>query len=203
MRFGAVICAAGGGTRMGQNKALCRLCGDETFLSSIVSSIRSVDMTAPIAVVVGAQAEEVKTRHRELSAQAPLIWVENTAWQSTHMLDSLMLGISAIPRGHTILHWPVDCIGIMPGDIVKLLTAEDTPFAVLSFRGTPGHPLRIGAQKADWLRDHAASFDTLKSIIHGDRRIFVESDTHALMNCNDPGVLERFRAEYRRDRSEF
>ena len=42
MRFEAVICAAGGGTRMGKNKALCQLSSDETFLSSIVSSIRSI-----------------------------------------------------------------------------------------------------------------------------------------------------------------
>lgn len=200
MRFGAVICAAGGGTRMGQNKALCRISDDETFLSSIVSSIRSVAMTAPVAVVIGAQAEEVRARHRFLSQQTPLVWVENASWATTHMLDSLMLGISAIPKNHAILHWPVDCIGILPADIIRLLNAEDSPFAVLSFHGIPGHPLRISASKSDWLRDHASSFDSLKSVIRGDRRVFVESDTHALMNCNDPQKLGRFRLEYAKEK---
>ena len=98
MRFEAVICAAGGGTRMGKNKALCQLSSDETFLSSIVSSIRSISHDAPIAVVIGAQAEEVKSIHRSLCDDPNLFWVENLSWQSTHMLDSLMLGLYALPR---------------------------------------------------------------------------------------------------------
>ena len=108
MRFEAVICAAGGGTRMGKNKALCQLSSDETFLSSIVSSIRSISHDAPIAVVIGAQAEEVKSIHRSLCDDPNLFWVENLSWQSTHMLDSLMLGLYALPRHCIALHWPVD-----------------------------------------------------------------------------------------------
>lgn len=189
MRFEAVICAAGGGTRMGKNKALCQLSSDETFLSSIVSSIRSISHDAPIAVVIGAQAEEVKSIHRSLCDDPNLFWVENLSWQSTHMLDSFMLGLYALPRHCIALHWPVDCIGIAPADIARLIEAPDAPFAVLSFQGTPGHPLRISANKADWMRDNAASFQSLKQIIHDDKRIFVESNTFAIVNCNDPNRL--------------
>lgn len=194
MRFGAVICAAGGGTRMGQNKALCRLSANETFLSSIVSSIRRVDRVAPIAVVVGAQAERVIDAHKDLDVS----WIENRNWETTHMLDSLMLGISAIEPGHDILHWPVDCIGILPSDIEMLLHVPTASLAVLSFRGVPGHPLRLSASKADWLRQHAAEFSSLKEVIHSDARVFVESQTYALMNCNTPEMLADFLA-HRKD----
>ena len=76
-----------------------------------------------------------------------------------------------------------------PADIARLIEAPDAPFAVLSFQGTPGHPLRISANKADWMRDNAASFQSLKQIIHDDKRIFVESNTFAIVNCNDPNRL--------------
>lgn len=198
MRFEAVICAAGGGTRMGQNKALCRLSDGKTFLSSIVSSIRAISLDAPIAVVVGAQAEEVQSVHRSLDDDPFVQWVKNDRWQSTHMLDSLLLGLRALPRHRAALHWPVDCVGISPVDVVRLLNAPDAPFAVLSFRGIAGHPLRISSQKADWMRDSDPSFSSLKKIVHAEKRLLVDSDSFAMTNCNDPeqlASLQKKRAE--------
>ena len=121
MRFATVICAAGGGSRMGQPKALCRLGSDETFLSSIVSSIQSVGLPSQIIVVVGAESRQIIQSHASLA----VTWVENQAWASTHMLDSLLCGLRAIQTSCPcpVLHWPVDCIGVRSVDVRHLLEA--------------------------------------------------------------------------------
>ncbi|GEM_PF-2338606 len=187
----AVICAAGAGTRMGHNKALCRLPLSGTFLSSIVHTLQAANVTQ-IAVVIGAQANEVMQTHLDLNVQ----WVFNPQWTDTFMLESLTCGIRACPPEWGIIHWPVDCIGVHPQDLIRLLNAPPAPFAALSFNGKCGHPLRIAPEKATILRNGNHDFASLRDFFLSDACTCIEADHPALMNCNDPQSLADFIATH-------
>ena len=190
MRFATVICAAGGGSRMGQPKALCRLGSDETFLSSIVSSIQSVGLPSQIIVVVGAESRQIIQSHASLA----VTWVENQAWASTHMLDSLLCGLRAIQTSCPcpVLHWPVDCLGVRSVDVRHLLEAPDAPFCALAHHGVPGHPVRISSDTVSWLLEHAHRYQSLRDILAHRSCSYVEAPKEVLTNCNDPNSLSDF-----------
>ncbi|MBO4350302.1 MAG: NTP transferase domain-containing protein [Proteobacteria bacterium] len=188
----AVICAAGAGTRMGHNKALCRLPHSGTFLSSIVNTLQAAEVTQ-IVVVIGAQANEVIQAHPDLHVN----WVVNPLWANTFMLESLTCGIQHTPKECNIIHWPVDCVGVHLQDLQKLLTSPLlTPFAALSFHGKSGHPLRIAPQAADILRSGNHTFHSLREFFHSGECTYIEADQDALMNCNDPQRLADFIATH-------
>ena len=189
MKCAAVICAAGAGARMGKNKALCAI-ESETFLSSIVRVLQSMvaPPVSPIVVVTGSQSELVQQTHHSLD----VVWAHNPDWQSTHMLESLTCGLQFVPTGNHVLHWPVDCIGIDRDDLCKLLNAPPEQFAVLSFGGKPGHPMRILAEQADILRSGQHHFTSLHDAFEDYPRLLIEASHTALMNCNDPQSLKDF-----------
>ena len=176
---------------MGQNKALCKLSPSETFLSSIVHTLTKACVDK-IIVVIGAQAESVQNCHAQLDVQ----WVINPDWKNTYMLESLTCGIRACPPGCSIIHWPVDCVGVHPRDLIRLLEAPPAPFAALSFNGKCGHPLRIAPEKATILRNGNHDFASLRDFFHSDACTCIEADYPALMNCNDPQSLADFIATH-------
>lgn len=190
MIYSAVICAAGGGTRMGKNKALCRLSSGETFLSSIVSLLRRVDSDMFIAVVVGAQIDLVRQTHEHL----PVQWVENADWAQNHMFDSLTLGLNVIPENTGVLHWPVDCIGVSFENLKQLIEAPEAPFANLTYHGKSGHPLRIHADVVAWMRQHGNAFSSLRDVMKRFDRLRIEASGQAPVNCNNPEMLAEFMA---------
>ena len=194
MHCAAVICAAGAGARMGQNKALCRL-ESETFLESIVTVLKSVTapQISPIVVVTGSQADLVRQIHETLD----VVWACNPQWQTTHMLESLTCGLQYVPAGYAVLHWPVDCIGIHHDDLIHLLSAPPAPFTVLACDGKPGHPMRIAPEWADRIRCGQHQFSSLRDFFKECPRSLVEISHHALMNCNDPQTLADFIARCR------
>lgn len=194
MKCAAVICAAGAGSRMGQNKALCCF-RHETFLSSIVHVLQSITVPqiSPIVVVTGAQVEEVRHAHQHLNN---LIWAHNNDWNHTHMLESLTCGLKHIPALSFVLHWPVDCIGVVSDDLKNILNAPEDQCAVLSYHGKPGHPIRLTPQCADIIRTQNHSYNSLKDVFSDYPRIHIEATSEPLMNCNDPQILADFMARH-------
>ena len=190
MKCAAVICAAGAGSRMGQNKALC-LMGHDTFLTSIVRVLQTMiaPPVSPIVVVTGAQADDVRNAHQNLIG---ISWVLNPDWETTHMLESLVCGLQIIPSGMNVLQWPVDCIGVQHEDLRLLLNATPAPFTVLSHNGKPGHPMRILAPQADFLRAHPDAYASLKEVFRDYPRQCVEASGAVLNNCNTPQNLADF-----------
>ena len=185
----AVICAAGAGSRMGQNKALCTIHG-QTFLRNIVNALHQAGLRDIIAVT-GAQSQQVRDTHRDLD----IIWAHNPDWQTTFMLETLTCALPHIPRQSAILHWPVDCVCIHPDDLRRLL-ASPAPLAVLSWHGTPGHPMRIGPQAADSLRDGTLRLQTLRDLTTAIPCTHVSATHDALLNCNTPQQLANFEAQH-------
>ena len=194
MKCAAVICAAGAGSRMGQNKALCCF-RHETFLSSIVHALQSITAPpiSPIVIVTGAQACEVQHTHRHLQN---VIWCHNPEWMHTHMLESLMCGLQHIPEPSFVLHWPVDCLGITVQDLQNLLNAPKDQCAVLAYHGKVGHPIRLTPECVLSIQSHAHSYHSLKDVFSEFQRLPIEATSEPLMNCNDPQILADFIARH-------
>ena len=194
MKCAAVICAAGAGSRMGQNKALCWF-RQETFLSSIVHCLQSIPAPniSPIVIVTGAQSDEVRIAHQDL---AGIVWTHNSDWKHTHMLESLACGLRLVPHGYHVLHWPVDCIAVTTQDLQKLLNAPSEQCAVLAYRGKSGHPIRLTPECADLIRTENHGYHSLREVFFDYPRMIVEAGTEPLMNCNDPQILADFMARH-------
>lgn len=172
---------------MGCTKALCKLTPTQTFLEHIVETIQQTDIQN-IVVVTGAQAEEIQKQLAHLN----VIWIQNQQWQTTHMLESLTCGLKAIPDHHTVIHWPVDCIGITANDLKKLMDAPEAPFAVLANQGIPGHPLRISPENVQKLKSGNHQAQSLREFVDLNTCLKIEAQSDALMNCNDPKTLQNF-----------
>lgn len=184
----AVICAAGAGSRMGKTKALCTI-GLETFLSSIVHCLKRAGIN-DIVCVLGADADSIMASHKDLE----LSWCQNSQWQTTHMRESLYLGLRTLPKHCSVLHWPVDCIGVSDEDLKRLIDT-DADLIIPRYQGQPGHPIRLSAYAAQRYRQSYMDFDTLRDFVASFEPCFVEATGAALMNCNDPKMLEHFLAQ--------
>lgn len=181
----AVVCAAGAGSRMGKTKALCMI-DTETFLSSIVHCLEQVGIRT-IVCVLGADADSIMAYHKKLN----ICWCHNPQWQTTHMRESLYLGLRDLPKNCGVLHWPVDCIGVSVEDLNRLISA-DGDVVVPRYAGQAGHPLRLSANAAERYRQDYLQFETLRDFVASYAPSFVEATGAALMNCNDPQMLEHF-----------
>ena len=185
----AVICAAGAGTRFGQNKALCRISGGDTFLESIVKTLRICGVHR-IIVVTGAEHQKVMDVHGALDVS----WVHNYEWQSTYMLESLGCGLQEVPEHYQVIHWPVDCLFIHPEDLRRLIDAPHSSLAVLCWDGRPGHPMRMSGQTADELRTHYRDYSSLRDFVQNQPRLCIDAHHRSLVNCNDAVSLDAFLA---------
>ncbi len=182
----AVVCAAGAGSRMGFNKALCRL-NHASFLSNIVESLISLQIHS-IFVVVGSQADVVMAQHTHL----PVQWIVNPQWSTTFMLDSLLCGLAHVPAQHAVLHWPVDCVDIDPRDLKKLIDLTDADLAALAFEGQLGHPMKISARAVAMLKQNASHYASLRDFVKDVGIRPVHAQFGALMNCNTPEQLQTY-----------
>lgn len=188
----AVICAAGAGTRMGQNKALCTIHG-QTFLRDIVNTLTQTGIRK-IVTVTGSESEKVRRAHRDLD----ITWAYNPNWHTTFMLETLKCALEMIPEHSVVVHWPVDCVCIDSGDLRALLASE-APVSVLCWHGLSGHPMRLSPEVADQLRSGEIKLNSLRELTAAFSCAHIDALHEALLNCNTPQMLAEFEA--RRDLS--
>ena len=133
-QLGAVILAAGLSSRMGAFKPLLPI-GEMSMIGRVVALMRGAE--AQTVVVTG-------YRHRELEAHLAgcgVRFVHNPDYRHTQMLDSLRLGLEALPQECSrILLSPADVPLVQPRTVQALLTL-DAPFVPPVFQGEPGHPV--------------------------------------------------------------
>lgn len=140
MSIGAVILAAGAGTRLGGvAKALLRI-GERTYLQAIADTLRQLDETAELVVVVGAPFGDDVGRHaRELGARV----VVNPD-PARGMASSIAVGFAAIAETdvEAAFLWPVDHPAVRDATLhalwVALRREVDVTRPVHGDRG--GHP---------------------------------------------------------------
>jgi molybdenum cofactor cytidylyltransferase len=157
--IGGIILAAGEGRRFGGPKQLAELDG-RPLLEHAIAAMQAVPAIAPIVVVLGARAEEVRAGV-ELADVDEVVaedWGEGLS-------ASLRAGIDAIGEAGAY----VVCLGdqpfITPQVIARFAAERGTCRA--AYRGEPGHPVRLGpavARRARELRGEAGARELLRDV---------------------------------------
>lgn len=145
-----LLLAAGAGRRMGGPKALLPVRGGEgSQAGRAVDALRDGGC-ARCWVVVGAQADRVRTVLRRSDADVHV--VEATGWDEG-MGASLRTGLAALAEQHDLaaaLVFLVDTPDVTAAVVRRVLDAAagdvSTVLARAAYGGTPGHPVLLGRQ---------------------------------------------------------
>jgi nicotine blue oxidoreductase len=142
MNVAGLLLAAGAGRRFGHPKALIEL--DGRLLVEHAAAVLREGGCDPVIVILGAAAEEVRTR-----AWLPgCVQVDNPGWP-TGMGSSLRTGLLAALGADAVLVLPVDVPSVTAAAIGRVASyASPTTLARATYDGTPGHPVLLGS--AHW-----------------------------------------------------
>lgn len=136
-RIAAIITAAGLSSRMGDFKPLLKV-GAETMLIRTIRRMEAVSAN-PIIVVTGYMHEQIE----EHLIDENVVCVHNKTFKSTHMLDSLLLGLKEVQgRCDYALISPVD-IAVTDHDTVRKIAECTGEFVRPSYMGMAGHPVLL------------------------------------------------------------
>lgn len=144
-----LLLAAGGGRRYGMPKALAAPTGQPLVLRAL-ATLRAAAL-APIVVVIGAAAGEVRALVDGAMADAPsggeVQVVVNEGWE-TGMGSSLRAGLAALaPMSvDATIVLLVDTPGITPAAVARVAAGADGAgaLAAASYGGEQGHPVLLG-----------------------------------------------------------
>ena len=133
----AVILAAGVSSRMGTFKPLLQIDG-KTMVERVVDSMLMAGAN-PVVVVTGYRNELVE---RQLSGRR-VVFVHNVRYVETQMLDSLLLGLAAVPNtARRILVAPAD-VPLVKEETIRALLNVAGRFVRPTCGGKGGHPIVI------------------------------------------------------------
>jgi molybdenum cofactor cytidylyltransferase/nicotine blue oxidoreductase len=174
-----LVLAAGGGRRYGMPKALVERDG-ELLVERALRTARAV--CAPVVVVLGAAAEEVR-RRADLAGATVVV---NDEWESG-MASSLRAGLTALPGDvDAVLVLLVDMPGMTPDALARLAErAAPDALAVATYDAVRGHPVLLG-------REHWAGVSGTVRGDEGARRYLAAHDV-AEIDCTglaDPEDLD-------------
>ncbi|MEP6665421.1 MAG: nucleotidyltransferase family protein [Nocardioidaceae bacterium] len=172
-----ILLAAGAGTRLGRPKALVTDKAGRSWLARSTDALLDGGVEI-VYVVLGA---ELDTARNEVPDGC--IIVEAADW-AEGMGASLRAGLHAVSLTPDVLRAAlvmlVDTPGVGPEVVARLMTksAPDV-LARASYDGTPGHPVLLGREHWDGVRDS----------VYGDHgaRIYLEAHEVELVECGDIG----------------
>lgn len=142
IRVAGLVLAAGEGRRYGMPKALVEHDG-RLLVERAHATVRDGGCE-PVVVVLGARAEEVRTR-ADLSGTRT---IDNRAWP-TGMGSSLRAGLSALDDVpvDAALVLLVDTPGVTAGAVRRVLEhAGPHALVMATYQGRPGHPVLLGRE---------------------------------------------------------
>ena len=175
MRVDGLLLAAGAGTRMGRPKAL--VVGDDgtPWLHAAIARLQEGGCRR-VTVVLGASAEEAPAPgdapvvHEDLHVVVAADWAEG-------MGASLRSGLAAMdPHADAALVTLVDLPDVT-AEVVRRVVAAATGPGVLAratYAGTPGHPVLIGRDHWDGVRETATGDKGARDYLAAHEVIAVE-----------------------------
>lgn len=179
---GALILAAGRGSRMGRPKGLLpHPPTGRTFLGHLVDCVHSAGLTA--VAVVGRSGDEGLRRETEAAGVRFVVNHQPDDGQ----LSSLLAGLDALDASGVsgLLVLPVDVPHITPGVVDTLLAAAARTPAVIvraAYGGRHGHPVLFKQAVFDELRRADPSVGA-RAVVRADPQRVLDVET------GDPGVL--------------
>lgn len=183
--FTAVIAAAGLSSRMGAFKPTLPLGNDSISRRLILAFIRAGSL--PVTVVTGFMAETLGEHLKDL----PVRLVHNKNYETSHMFDSLSLGLRSLTAANPALP---DKIFLCPADMplispetISLMAGQESGVIIPVCEGRKGHPVCISKALVPALLSHDGT-DGLRGalkpfsrdIFHlpvGDAGILTDADT--------------------------
>jgi molybdenum cofactor cytidylyltransferase len=147
--IGAIILAAGSGSRMGRPKQLLRIGGQSLVRRAARAAVDGG--CSPVVVVTGAHAEEIGAELTDLAVSVKL----NAAW-SHGMGTSIRSGLSELLRGHPGISAAVILLCDQPflsADVVRNVVSAwsdlGKPMAACDYGGAIGPPCCFGREMFD------------------------------------------------------
>lgn len=143
-----VILAAGLSSRMGEYKPLLEVEG-VSMVRRVVNMMRQAG-AEPIVVVTGHRRAELEAHLRDAGVE----FVFNPDYASTQQLESLRLGLAALPSGCArVMISPADVPLVSP-QTVRALLALQADFVRPTYRGEAGHPVLLNAAYIPYLQSY-------------------------------------------------
>lgn len=147
-KLAAVVMAAGVSSRMGRFKPLLYVDG-QTMAQRVVGYMQRAGAD-PVVVVTGYNGEKLEEHLSNTGA----VFVRNQRYYETQMLDSLLLGLSALDqRVERVLVCPAD-IPLIKDETIRALLRTRVDFVRPTFDGTPGHPVVMSTALLQSIRDY-------------------------------------------------
>jgi len=182
---GAVILAAGQSRRMGRPK-LTLPWGETTVIEHVVATIIDAGVS-PIVVVTGGAHEQIES----ILAKYPVILVRNYEYKNVEMLESLQIGIRALPDEISaclvVLGDQPQIESVVVKEVICEFAATVADIIVPSYQMKRGHPWLISRKYwdellayrspqslRDFLQYHAQAIHYL---IIDDQSILLDLDT--------------------------
>lgn len=139
-QLAAVVLAAGVSSRMGRFKPLLPVDG-KTMAQRVVDSMQEAG-ARPVVVVTGYQGERLE-RHLQ---RPGVTFVRNERYCETQMLDSLLMGLAALPADTLrALVCPAD-IPLVKAETIRLLLEAPGDFVRPRCNGKSGHPVVLSSR---------------------------------------------------------
>jgi CTP:molybdopterin cytidylyltransferase MocA len=172
---------------MGAPKALLEF-GGETFLDRLVGLLGR--HCAPVIVVLGAGADEIRARAARLGQASVVVNPEYARGMST----SLSCGLRAAPPDSTgVLFTLVDHPAVREATVAALAGGAGDRFRIPRYRGRRGHPVYIPARLAPEflaIPEGGSPRDVIER--HRARIDYVdEEDPGILIDIDDPEAYRR------------
>jgi len=163
IQLGAVILAAGAGTRLGGVAKALLVRKDRTFLSGILACAGEVGLAHAIVVIGPPHGDAVAIHAHELGARTVI-----NAEPGRGMASSVALGFAAIAelRCDAAWLWPVDHPDVSPATLRELAAAlGDHDGARPTYEGRGGHPPLIARSLFARLATCTGAKDGARSVL--------------------------------------
>ena len=185
MLFSVVIPAAGNSGRMGRQKAMLSYGNGFSFAQHLTVGFSNFGCS-PVVIVVNEEFD-LTTLHEE-----NLIIVVNRHVEKGRS-HSIHLGLQHVPEGTACFIHNIDNSLPVPELLDRLLNGVlPDGYAVPVYQRLGGHPILLGCQIVDFLRNQPAPID-FRKVLQGFTRVEVPCmDAHILWNINTPAEYQRF-----------